>query len=103
VLQSPGKLATLAAGCSVVFADIGGNRAAPALVQMLPVLLAVLRPRLMVVKSEGALLLRPCRRWCRKHASMGMNEPIISVVQLHGLGCSWHTVCCHPVWMAAGC
>jgi hypothetical protein len=51
VLQSPGKLATLAAGCNVVFADIGGNRAAPALVQMLPVLLAVLRPRLMVVKS----------------------------------------------------
>lgn len=45
-------MSKLAAGCSVVFVDIGGNRQLDALVRLLPWVQRQLRPRLMVVKSE---------------------------------------------------
>lgn len=53
VLAAPEELKALAAGCGVVFVDIGGNRQLASLVTLLPWLLAELRPRLLVVKSEA--------------------------------------------------
>lgn len=38
--------------CSVVFADIGGNRQLESLVKLVPWVLQAIRPRLLVVKSE---------------------------------------------------
>jgi hypothetical protein len=38
--------------CSVVFADIGGNRQLESLVKLVPWVLRTLKPRLLVVKSE---------------------------------------------------
>lgn len=46
------RLATLAAGCTTLFVDIGGNRQLETLVQLLPALIQRLAPQVTVVKSR---------------------------------------------------
>ena len=53
VLRHPERLASAAAGRSVVFADIGGNRELEALATLLPLLEALPSVRLIVVKSKS--------------------------------------------------
>lgn len=53
VLRHPERLASVAAGRTVVFADIGGNRELEALAALLPRLQALPSVRLIVVKSKS--------------------------------------------------
>jgi len=52
-LKETERLCELAAGCTKLFVDIGGNRELPALVCVLRVVLQRLRPPLVVVKNEA--------------------------------------------------